>query len=58
LQPAPQSQHPDHDLPTLREAPAALVLYTTFLRVVVGLVPTGATMLTGQPPAQVWGAFL
>jgi hypothetical protein len=28
----------DHDLPTLREAPAALLPCTMFLRVVVGLV--------------------
>src|SRR5215472_4827388 len=45
----------DHDLPALREAPAALLSYTMFLRVVVGLMPTGATMLAVRPPARVWG---
>src|SRR5690348_15220102 len=44
-----------HDLPALREAPTVLVSYMTFLCVVAGLVPTAATMFTGQPPARVWG---
>src|SRR5215472_17068195 len=45
----------DHDLPALREAPTVLLSYTMFLRVEVGLMPTGATMLAVRPPAQVWG---
>jgi len=38
----------DHDLPALREALAVLLPCTMFLRVVAGLVPTGATMLPGH----------
>jgi hypothetical protein len=38
----------DHDLPTLREAPAVLLPYTMFLRVVVGLVRQ-CCLATGSP---------
>jgi hypothetical protein len=45
----------DHDLPAVREAPAVLLSYTMFLRVVAGPMPTGATMLAVRPPTRVWG---